>query len=499
MPILSRLKFEIFNSFPAHISIIFLGIFLRVQQYFFNRSLWLDEAALASSIIEKNYSALLKPLIGGQLAPFGYLWASKFFANLIGSHEYGLRFFSLICGVGSLIAFSFICKVVLDRRAIVFALLLFALHGQSIYFASEAKPYSCDVFFTLGIIFLTIRLMQLQHTFLYGTLLVMCGALGIWFSFPLILVLVASLGTLGYFALVDSKKVLPWLIIGGVAWAISYLTLNYFLQQNFDQGLKDLYSHYWREYFVSLIPHNAWQLQGLIDHLMGAFKDPGGFYFRSLALLLFFVGGNVLWGKNKFHAALLFLPIALTLLASFLKKYPFAERLILFLTPIVIIFVSCGLIAIIDQSIKLPILKIALIAMILFHPILSSAYHVLKPRTREEVDVVLKYINNNWQEGDVLYIQHFGVDQFNFYKNKMGVEFKNTIVGAHNQSSAEVTADLDQLKGKGRVWFLFPHMRYQGEDGAVDRAFFEHLEVLGKRYKNWSFQGLDICFLKVEQ
>ena len=49
--------------------IIGLGIILRLVQYLYNRSLWLDEASLALNVIEKSFSGLLQPLGYDQMAP----------------------------------------------------------------------------------------------------------------------------------------------------------------------------------------------------------------------------------------------------------------------------------------------------------------------------------------------------------------------------------------------------------------------------------------------
>ena len=85
------------------------GVIVRIIQYSFNRSLWLDEAALASSIVTRSYGGLLGGLDYNQIAPIGFLFAEKFFILLFGNNEFALRVFPLLCGVVSIFLFFFFC------------------------------------------------------------------------------------------------------------------------------------------------------------------------------------------------------------------------------------------------------------------------------------------------------------------------------------------------------------------------------------------------------
>lgn len=84
---------------------IFVGFFLRFVQYLLNRSLWIDEAFVALNVINKSWIELLKPLDYNQGAPLGFLFAEKFFVQLLGTNEYVLRLFPFLAGIASIFYF----------------------------------------------------------------------------------------------------------------------------------------------------------------------------------------------------------------------------------------------------------------------------------------------------------------------------------------------------------------------------------------------------------
>jgi predicted membrane-bound mannosyltransferase len=109
--------------------LVLLGSFLRLRQYFINRSLWLDEAALALNLVQKSFVELASPLDYDQGAPIGFLWVQKVIITFLGAEELSLRIFPLICGLLSLLLFGWIASAFLDKRDMLIALALFAIAG----------------------------------------------------------------------------------------------------------------------------------------------------------------------------------------------------------------------------------------------------------------------------------------------------------------------------------------------------------------------------------
>ena len=140
---------QLFPSENISLVIICFGILIRVIQYFFNRSLWADEAVLALNIVNRSYLELLQPLDYDQGAPIGFLWIEKLAIQLFGNNEYALRLFPLLSSILSIFIFYKLAKIFLRLEAVPIALAFFVSLNYLLYFATELKQYSSDVFIAL--------------------------------------------------------------------------------------------------------------------------------------------------------------------------------------------------------------------------------------------------------------------------------------------------------------------------------------------------------------
>lgn len=93
------MSFELYEFRWRLIAAIVLvaGIAAHIIPYFANHDLWIDEAMLASSIVNRNFSNLIAtPLNYGQSAPVGYLYMVKAITAVAGVSDFSLRVLSLI-------------------------------------------------------------------------------------------------------------------------------------------------------------------------------------------------------------------------------------------------------------------------------------------------------------------------------------------------------------------------------------------------------------------
>lgn len=88
--------------------IILFGLVLRLYQYGLDRSLWLDEALIATNFIDKTLIELLQPPLDytdGLITPPGFLVITKLLTALFGLNDWILRLFPLFSGLLALLLF----------------------------------------------------------------------------------------------------------------------------------------------------------------------------------------------------------------------------------------------------------------------------------------------------------------------------------------------------------------------------------------------------------
>ena len=131
------------------ISLIILGITLRLIDYLHNKSLWLDETYVALNVMKRSFIELIQPPLLEHQAPIGFLWIQRFMINIFGANEYALRLYSLTAAIVSLFLFYIILKKITSKETTLIALSLFSICTALIHYSSEGKPYSGDVMITL--------------------------------------------------------------------------------------------------------------------------------------------------------------------------------------------------------------------------------------------------------------------------------------------------------------------------------------------------------------
>lgn len=474
--------------------IVGIGTILRIAQYLYNRSLTEGEAALAINIVHRSYSELLKPLDFSQAAPVGFLMLQRFFVNTLGTNEFALRLFPLAAGIISLFLFYEVAKKTISSKAVPIALILFAVGDHLIYFSSEIKQYSSDVTITLLLIFLGLSLLEERFNAKYIIVFGIVGTLSSWLSHPAVFTFCAAFAVLlVYLVRRQQWQHVTWLIFIGIIAAVS-LFINYFvslqtLSQH--QGLLEV----WRERFMPLPPTSIADIQWFGYAFFRIFINPLGLslYELLLAVLSFLVGIAVFYNKKRKIVYMLLLPILFTLLASGLRKYPFHGRLLLFIAPLMFLFIAEGIYFIRNRAAQgSNIIGTALVILLLIHPVLLAGYHLIKPRAPEELRPVVYYLREHQEEGDRIYLYYAAKDAFRYYADKLGYTESDYIIGVEARDNwTNYYKDLEKLRGVERVWIVFSHI---AEWGGVDeeKLFLSYLNILGTQLDAFTAPGASV-------
>ncbi len=157
----------------AALTLIGLGVVLRLAGYFGGIELWWDEARWAMVIA------------GGEptsIRPIGYVWLSRWLIDLRNT-EPVIRSLSLVAGVVSLPVLLATCRQAgLSRLTSLFGLFVLAAHPAAIDMSKEFKPYALELLLHLLLLWLAFSYLRSRETWrLVGIcLLAVVGPLFSW-------------------------------------------------------------------------------------------------------------------------------------------------------------------------------------------------------------------------------------------------------------------------------------------------------------------------------
>jgi hypothetical protein len=436
--------------------IIGVGLVFRIAQFAFDRSLWLDESLLVTNIVSKSYKGLLGPLDHPlQFAPWPFLLVEKWAILTFGVSDHSLRLFPLVFGLLSVLMFYFAAKRILHGSGLIVSLILFAVSGPLIYYSSEVKQYGGDVFMVTAIYAMATHAQYKKLSTSSLVSLGLLGAIAVWLSQPAIF---AIAGVLLVFFVLSWQTKDRGSSVGVLA--ASVLTFASFLLA-FKYTILPI--HHSRVYmtgyeWVPLKLYRPGNLYWCIYHFFEYLRVPAGFRFVGLAALFLFLGAYSMFKRDPARFWLLFLTGLFGLGTNMLHKYPYAERLFLFTVPAVYLFVGEGFEYIKERTMKHSVLIWQTAAfLLLMHPIMYAAIHVIQPRERAEIKPVLAYMSRHSKPSDCVYVYHCTTWSYDFYKTAYGVQnLKVYLDDTPDFRGLPISEKpLDELKGKDRVWAVF--------------------------------------------
>jgi len=329
--------------------LIGVGILVRTVRYLLRFPLWDDECALAVHLLDRGYLELLGPLQHGQVCPGGFLWAQAALVRWLGFSEYVLRLPAFACSIASLLLFRHLAGRLLRGFALVMAAGIFAVAYPLVRYAGEAKPYGCDMFFSLLLLCLVVEWWHRGLAPRWLWLLAAVVPVAVFSSYPVIFVgggvsLAAAclLWTAG-----DRRGWWAWAamtlsLLGAVA-AVFVLTIS--PQSASDLGWMQLQ---WAETFPPL-NEPLGLLLWLVDAHTGqmlAYPVGGMNWGSTFTLLCLLVAVSVLCRRRRWSLLVICLaPLALNFVAAALQRYPYGGmvRFQLYLAPVFCLLAGFGL------------------------------------------------------------------------------------------------------------------------------------------------------------
>jgi hypothetical protein len=447
-------------------ALVAAGVVLRLIRYFANRSLWLDEAYLSESILTYDFGRFLtNPLMHWQAAPVGFLLLEKLGVLALGTSEFGLRLVPLLSGLASVFLFARVVKRCLPPAGGLGALAMFVTLEPLVYYSAEVKQYEMDVAVALAVLLSAMLYSERSGSIGRVITLGLVGAAGLFCSHPAVFV-IAGCGLVLLIEFLRRRETGAALLVAVVSavWAILF-GLNYVL------FLRPLVHHeglaaYWQSGFM---PLDRTAVLWLGRSLHGIYADYSTMWMPLPDVAVVAAALGLAWMSQRDRRTLGFvvMPAVLALAAAMLQRFPFSGRLILFVVPFAVLALGAAMQAVLDATLPGRRLIPAFVLAVLFAPTIGRGlFFAAFPPGREEIKPLVAYVGEHARPGDGLYVLNLPQVPYRYYRDRFGIgpdRFNLTRVPwiAGNQiepTEAAFTAELAQLKAKGRVWVLLSHI-----------------------------------------
>jgi hypothetical protein len=463
---------------------LIVGLLLRLFHFFNNRSLWMDEVYLSTSLVKMNYVQLVTtPLYYQQKAPIGFLLAVKFFVNLFGNKEIYLRIVPLISGIVSMFLFIPVSKYFLEELGATLAIGILCLSPALTYHSVEIKQYSTELLGTMLSFYLLIKFKdksQLKSMFLWG----LYGAIILWFSYSSIFILGGIGVGLGLQYIIQKRWNIFFIsLIPFTLWLVSFI-VNYLLFTH--KHAESVWIVYWfKAYnnFMPLPPRSLSDLEWFAKNIYDMLDYPLGLLWnfmdftsnKGLNVLLkmpflpiAFLGISfyAFFKTDKSNLLVLVFPLCFMFLASGLALYPLTERFWVFIAPVFIILIAKGF-EYFSEKFKSKAFNTVIFLLLITGPLVQSVFLIIHSELfyshkRSFQREALLYLNQNYQPGDAVYVYWNNLPGYKIYKQMYPLKY-TAIEGTDQRNNSKsftdyyhnLNPDFKKFANNKRIWLIY--------------------------------------------
>lgn len=320
------------------------GILARLVILLQNRNLIIDECNIARNIYERGFVGLCHPLSYDQYAPPVFLWMLKLFTGIFGMGEQVLRLYSFLTSIGAIIFLYLVLKELTSLRSLWYPLALFVVGQVMIRYSTEAKQYMPDVFITLLLIWLALKVsIRDMPAYKFLALWFFIGSAVIWSSMPAVFMLAGVGLYYGYIAIQHKKyKKVALVVAISLLWLLQFLFYYKTILQ--PQIASSYLQQFHKEYFLYALPLHLSQWlhnYNVLAAILGAAAD-----YHTLAMvfniLLLFLAIMVLLNKQRAVGILIITPLIAVVIAAMAHQFSLIPRVALFVTPLLLVLIGYG-------------------------------------------------------------------------------------------------------------------------------------------------------------
>ena len=463
------------SAWAAHVALAaaVVGAAVRIEQFGWRRSLWLDEALITANIVHRSFAGLLHPLSGEQGAPIGWLWGERLAVVVFGNNEYALRAIPLLAGMAAIALVYRVVKPVAGPWAAALATTLLALSPDAVRYSVEVKQYSSDLAVALALA--VVGRWALRGSRRSLALWGVAGAVAVWCSHPAVFVLAATALVLALSHRRTPHRLLGvglasagWLLSFGTDWLVSLRQL----------GANSYLHQYWSAGFAPTPFRLGADLTWLWRAPVRVAAEPGGMPAAGLAAAVILAGFAWALRTRPREAALAALPIVAGLAGGAVGAYPFEGRMALWLLG----FVVAGLAAAaagaaallqaghdavfrLDQAAHLDarrsrrwgagVVAVACVAFLVQGPIRQVGDVAHDPTTWIDLRPLLQAVRPLMRPGDLVWVHSGDAPSAAYYAISTKVTPTSVVYDGPDAQACPGDPAIAGVADKGRVWFVF--------------------------------------------
>ena len=440
------------------LAFVVLGVIARLRQWLGARSLWLDEVLIADNLVHRGFGTLAtRPLAHFQIAPLLWLELEHLSVQLFGPGERALRLLPLLAGIAGVLLTWVLARRLLPEVLVPVAVLLVALHPGLIYYSNEVKQYSTDV---LAVLLLALLAQNVASRVDDGPALrrlTLGGVVAVWFSHVAVFALAGISLILVTRPLVarDPRRALR-AALALSPWVLAFLA-SYEVTLHSIQSSTEL-SNYWRHtYPQSVLGLPGWFVQRWHD-LAG---NPARLTLPGLALPLLLFGLVRLGWFGRRWAALTWAAVPMAVLAAAVHAYPFADRLVLWVVPLVALALAATLPHRLEQWALAWLLIGSAMLTVVAGPLVGTGLRrTVAVQSVEELQPLLHKLAAARSLSDIVLVEIGSQGPFDYYARQVGVSRDGVILFASRGGTGPCDDRPALETGRfltDRVWVVSSH------------------------------------------
>lgn len=315
--------------------VVLFGILIRTKLYLAQFPFWLDEILLGYNFTDDSLSIFYSPLEADQKAPPLFSFVVMIIRKIAGLNELTLRFIPFLLGISSLFLFFRLLRANLNSRfGILVGMTLFSFCVPLVYFSAEFKPYGCDVFFCVLLLFLVDYIkfdnLNLKRTIFYSIATIFF----VFMSFPTLFIIPAIIVS----KYIEFKKFYLKTLFVWISFVLSGLYLYLYDVKNVSY-----LQNYWGrvEHGLTMSPSADFLIEFFIDYCQYSIYNFDAHYVWMVVSFVV-IGFYVLYKHRKNFSFVLLLIFMFAIIASVIGVYPLKPKLSLYMVPIFVLLISKG-------------------------------------------------------------------------------------------------------------------------------------------------------------